>query len=228
MPNAIDLTKVANVKSWMSLPTTATDQDQTIQDSITAFSSDVLHFTGRGPMDGTVPTQSPFVTPVSYDDFYDGSGSLRQPIRNWPITAVALVNVNGQVIPQSVNVQTWGWVIDGDKKFISIRGGYSPSVATFQNYRYQGGGAGLGVQGPGFASGSQNVEVQYTAGFSGVPFDLEMVARRTVALRYKGRGWIGQRSQMMAAGAGTVFYNGWEIYPADRDTILYYQARVAS
>jgi hypothetical protein len=169
------------------------------------------------------------VAPMSYDEFYDGSGTMRQPIRNWPIVSVSSVNVNGQVLPQSTSINVWGWVVDQDGKFISIRGGYNPTVATFQNYRYQGGryGYGAGIQGPGFAAGVQNVEIVYSAGFNGVPFDLEMAARKTVGLNYKRRSWIGQKAQAMAAGAGTVSYGTWEMDTDAERTIHYYDRRVA-
>ena len=171
-------------------------------------------------MDGSLPAESPFVQPVAYDDFYDGSGTNRQPIRNWPIVSVASVNINGQAVPQSVNVNTNGWVVDGDKRFISIRGAVNPFVATFGNYRYQGYGPRVGS---GFVSGIQNVEIQYTAGFSGVPDDLEMAARKTVALNYVRRGWIGQRTQAMAAGGGTTTFGTWEMDTDVRNTIYYYR-----
>lgn len=222
--NAIDLTTLAAVKAWINL--TGTGDDQVIQDAITAFSSYVLHLTGRGPADGSIPTASPFTSVVNYDEFYDGSGTMRQPIRNWPIASVSAVNVNGQALPQSTSINTWGWVVDQDKKFISIRGGYSPTVATFQNYRYQT-GRGFGAQGPGFSPGVQNVEVVYSAGFAAVPFDLEMAARKTVGLNYKRRSWIGQKSQAMASGAGTVSYGTWEMDIDCERTIHYYDRRVA-
>ncbi|HVI09586.1 MAG TPA: hypothetical protein VND65_14955 [Candidatus Binatia bacterium] len=225
--NPIDLTTLAAVKSWAGI--NGTGDDQTIQDAITAFSGYALHVTGRGSADGSFPTASPFVAPVSYDEFYDGSGTLRQQIRNWPIVSVSSVTIDGQVIPQSTSINVWGWVVDQDKSFISLRGGFSPTVATFQNYRYQGGryGYGAGVQGPGFSAGTQNVEVVYSGGFSGVPFDLEMAARKVITLNYKRRGWIGQRSQAMAAGAGTVSYGQWEMDADARNTLLYYQRRTA-
>ena len=223
-PNPIDLTTLANVKAWLHM--TGTSDDQVIQDCITAFSAYALRFCGRGPADGSIPTESPFVEPVEYDEFYDGSGTLRQNIRNWPIQSVSSVNVNGSTIPQSTSINVWGWVVDGDASFISIRGGYSPTVATFQNYRYQTGWGG-GFQGPGFVAGVQNVEIVYTAGFDETPEDLELAARKIAALNYKRTGWIGQRSQAMAQGAGTVNYGTWEMDDQDRATLRYYKRRVA-
>ena len=68
--------------------------------------------------------------------------------------------------------------------------------------------------------------MQYTAGFATTPTDLEMCARKVVSLNYKRRGWIGQNSQAMAGGAGTVSYGQWEM---DRDCVQvleYYKVRV--
>lgn len=215
----INLTTLANVKGWLGIAPGTTSDDIKIQDCITAFSAYVIHATGRGPMDGSYPTQSPFVNPVTYTDTYDGSGTVRQPIRNWPITSVASVNISGQAIQQSTSINTWGWVVDGDGRFISLRGGINPNVATFQNYRYQG----YVPFGPGFSAGVQNVQITYTAGFFTVPVDLEMAARKTVALNYSRKGWIGQRSQAMAQGAGTVSFGTWEMDQDCANTIFYYR-----
>ena len=225
-PNAIDLTTYANVKAWVSIPPGATSDDQIIQDIVTAFSAYALRLTGRAPSDGTIPTTSPLVGPVAYAEVYDGSGTVRQPIRNWPITAVSSVVIDGQTIPESTDIRTWGWVIDGDGRFVSLRGGYAANVATFQNYAYQGNRFGFS-KGAGFSAGIQNVEIAYTAGFAGVPFDLELAARKVCSLNYKRRQWIGQKMQQLAAGAGMVQYNDWEMDPQDARTIMYYQRRVA-
>jgi hypothetical protein len=223
-PNAIDLTTLAKVKNWIQIPTANTTDDQTLQDAITSFSAYVLRITGRGPADGSIPAASPFVAPVAYDEFYDGSGTERQQVRNWPIISVASVSVDGIAIPQSTAINVSGYVVDGDAKFISIRGGFSANVATFQNYRFQT--RGSGGRG-GFCNGIQNVEIVYTAGFAATPFDLEFVARKVVSLNYKRKDWIGQRSQQMANGAGSTFYNDWEMDRQDERTISFYARRVA-
>ena len=201
-----------------------TTDDQQIQDCITAFSDYVLYLTSRGPQNGSFPTESPFVQPVQYDEVYDGSGTPRQQVNNWPVTAVASVNINGLAVPQSTNVNTPGWVVDGDGKFISLRGGMNQTVATFQNYRSQGVGSSF-MYGGGFSPGIQNVEIVYTAGFNGVPPDLEMATRKTVALNYVRRGWIGQKSRALAQGAGTVTYGTWEM-DDDCKTIIYKYRRM--
>lgn len=228
MSNPIDLTTLAAVARWINYQTGVnTSQDQNISDCITAFSAYALRQTGRGPIDGTDPTTSPFVTPVAYDEFYDGSGTWRQPIRNWPIVSVAAVLVNGTAITQSAAVLSPGWVIDGDRRFISIRGSFGGSVATFRNFPYAYGRNPFAGQAPGgFCKGIQNVEIQYTAGYAAIPFDLEMLARKIVALNYKRTGWIGQKSQSMAGGAGTVNYSDWDMDEQDRKVLQYYRAQV--
>src|SRR4029077_18917083 len=223
-PNAIDLTTYSAVKDWVQIPTGTTGDDQKIQDCVTAFSAYALKATGRGPANGSIPTSSPLLARTSYDEFYDGSGTLRQAIRNWPIVSVSSVSISGQTIPQSTSIRVWGWVIDQDARFISLRGGYSPTVATFQNFRYQGGRYGAGGE-PGFEAGIQNVEVVYSAGFSGVPFDLEMMARKVVALNYKRTGWIGIQNIQLSAGAGQATYNTWEMDAQDTNVLRYYQRR---
>ena len=216
--NAIDLTTLAAIKSWAQVQTSG--DDTTIQDAITAFSLYVLHLTGRGPADGTVPTTSPFSTPVSYDEFYDGNGNDTLPLRNWPITTVTSVNDSGVIIPASSGVSNPGYVVDQSKKFLVLRYGGLP-------YPYSRSYRGAAYSCRGWTLGTQNIEVQYTAGFSALPFDLEMMARKVVALNYRRRQNIGQKSQAMAQGAGTVSFGEWEMGPDDMRVIEYYKRRVA-
>lgn len=223
MSNPIDLTTIANVQGWISSngPQSAwsATELQIIQDCITAFSLYVLQLTGRGNADGSVPTASPFVTPVAYDEFYDGNGNDQLPLNNWPITAVAAVIDTGYTIPQSTSTTSPGWVVDQSHKFIVLRYG---GTLYSRGWRGRGGSARVG-----FTLGTQNIEVQYTAGFNGIPFDLEMLARKIVGLNYRRRGWIGQKSQAMAMGAGTVNYGTWEMDDQDQRVLAYYMTRAA-
>lgn len=221
--NPIDLTTLANVKAWAGVSGASLDQE--LQDIITSFSLYALHVTGRANADGSVPTASPFIAPVDYDEFYDGNGNDKLPLHNWPINSVALVNDSGVIIKASSGITSPGYVVDQSKKFLVLRRG---GTLYPQRVMYGRGGAWGGQFGrTGWNLGTQNIEVQYTAGFSGVPFDLEMVARKTCALNYKRTQWIGQRAQAMAAGAGTVSYNTWEMDMQDVRTLMYYIARVA-
>jgi hypothetical protein len=217
--NPIDLTTLTAVKKWATVA--AAGDDQEIQDCITAFSSWVLTRTGRGPQDGSIPSASPFVTPVSYTENYDGNGSDKMFLRNSPIQSVTTLTINGVVIPLSAAWNQTGYVITGDKKAIALRngngGGNAPSFTTTTF-----GGWMLGRY---FIRGIQNVNVVYSAGYAGVPFDLEMCARKVVALNYKRTGWLGQKSQSMAHGAGTISFGDWEMDKDCERTICSYERR---
>lgn len=212
--NAIDLTTLAAVKSWLSLDTNASDQ--IVQDCITAASLYWLHATGLGPQDLTIPASSPLNSIVSYSEVYDGSGSNRLFLRNRPIVTVSSLSVGAIAIQSSSGVNVPGYVIDGTRKSITLRGGFGPPVSG-QLLRV--GFANLRGCDRGFGNDVQSVAVAYTAGYSATPFDVEMAVRQQVALNYKRRGWIGQRSMSMAQGAGTVSYESWELPPSVKSVI---------
>jgi hypothetical protein len=163
-PNVnLDLTNLDLVHQYTGVRGGA--EDTIIQLCITAASVSWIWMTGRGP-EGYVPAQSPFVSPQAYDEFYDGNGSARQFVRNWPITAVTGLYVGGQSISASSGGQP-GFLIDQSKKSISITGAY-------RQHSFFSCPPNLGRTPGGFPEGIQNVEVQYTAGFSMVPPDVVM------------------------------------------------------
>src|SRR5208282_4750682 len=108
-PNpALDLTTLAQVKSWLSSNGTApaaTSDDQNVEACITYFSLVFLWRTGLGPQDGSIPTNSPFIAPVAYTEVYDGSGSSRQFLHNYPIQSVASLQIENYQVPASSG---WG------------------------------------------------------------------------------------------------------------------------
>lgn len=231
-PNPIDLVSVQQVADWLATnaqptPVTADDTDN-IQLAITAFSSYVLKLTGRGPSDGSIPTASPFIAPVAYNEWYDGSGTVRQFLRNWPVQSVTALTIGPLTIPASTGWSVPGYVIDEGKRSLSLRGGggYVNGILTVG---FGSGGFGsYGNNGRGFCNNvfwdaPQNVNVQYTAGFSGVPIDLEQCALKVVAQTIRRRQWIGQKSQSMAQGAGTVSYTDLEMDKDDVRKIEFYR-----
>lgn len=218
--NPIDLTTYSAVENWLGMTAgNSATEDQNVQDVVTALSAYILHLTGRGPADGSIPTSTPFATPVAYDEFYDGNGNDRLAVRNWPITAITAVIDTGVTIPQSTSTTSPGWFIDSDKKFIGLRGW----IADRNPYRIRQ----PRTQRIGFTLGTQNVEIQYTAGFSAIPFDLEMCVRKQAAWQYKQKGWIGQGSQAMAAGAGTISFSNKVDEQLFWKVIDFYKARAA-
>jgi hypothetical protein len=246
----IDLTTVQAVRDYAQVK--GTGDDNQIQMIITAFSQEFLRITGRSNMDGTLPIQSPFVAQQYYDEWYDGSGTLRQFVRNFPIygtgnnsllracTPSTLgypnVFVNGQAIPFSPNIPgpgpnyiTNGFVVDGSGKSISIRlpGPFpnSPDGGPFSNNTpFYAASNFLGTC-FAFARGVQNVEIQYWAGFAVTPMDIVRAATQIVAINYKRANWIDMGSKTLSAGggaSGTTRYRDWRIPPECQYTIEFY------
>ena len=198
IPSSLNLVTLDVVKGYLNLTTTGAS-DVVLSNLITAVSLLALRLTGRGPSDGSIPTQSPFVTPVAYDEFYDGNGNQRQFVRNWPINSVTGVYVNGTPIPASTGVTQPGYVIDGSGKSIVLRTiGYA--APSYRNALAVIGGNYF------FARGIQNVEIQYTAGFSAVPYDLSLAVMQTVAQTYTQQSIIYTKSKALPMGGGVVTY----------------------
>jgi hypothetical protein len=208
------------VYKWLGSQSPSIPEQGVIIDCITAFSIQMLYWTGRGPTDESVAINSPFVAPVTYTETYSGNGSVTLFLRNTPIVSVSSLVIGNQAVLQSTAWGIPGWVIDFNNKAITIRRGGGGTGPTFFNFWGFNGGAWRFWEGP------QNVAVNYTAGWNGVPPDLEMMARRVVSLNYKRKSWIGQSSQAMASGAGTVSYRNWELAQEDMRVIDNYR-RVA-
>jgi hypothetical protein len=166
MPNPVDLTTIANVRSWLSSngksSSDTTDNDN-IQGLITAVSLDFLRRAGRGPQNNAVPAQSPFCQAVTYTESYDGNGNDRLFLRNWPILSVASLAVGGIAVSLSTSASMPGFQIDGSGRCLLF-----PSS-----------GCGLpGGLGPAqrFSRGTGNIQVTYTAGFAEQPIVGELRA----------------------------------------------------
>jgi hypothetical protein len=196
-------------------------EDEMIQDCITAASLFFLWRTGRLPSNGDVPAASPLVAPQAYTEWYDGNGSNQLFLRQTPIQSVSSLTINGNTITQSASLNQAGWVIAPDGKSLRLRSGAGIGGPNFYNttmaWGLWGGSAGLSFQ-----KGVLNIEVVYQAGFTSTPYDLELACRRVVAKNYKTRQWIGQKSQALAQGAGTVSYRDFDIEPEDEKIIVNY------
>ena len=158
--NVIDLTTVAAVNSILEqAPTTDSD---TIQAAITSYSQNILTRTGRGFLSGV----------RNYSERYNGNGST-----DHPVLAVASLSVNGIAIPASPDFIQSGYVIDteGSIANIAIIGGQGGGAYSAADDRWgvRPGGWGsygnappLGQSSLRFLQGTQNVAVQYTAGYT--------------------------------------------------------------
>src|SRR5574337_306541 len=99
-----------------------------------------------------------------FDEIYDGNNSAKLIVVNYPVTAVSSVTIDGDVIPVSTGVKV---------------NGYSFNVFS------------IFLRGYIFTQGLQNVEVNYTAGYTTTPYDVEQECIRLVSLMYKQKERIG-------------------------------------
>lgn len=101
---------------------------------------------------------------ASYTDTMDGNGGRKMPLLQFPITAVVGVTINGQSIPVRTSPTSFGFT-------------FSDSQVHLTGYT--------------FDYGIDNVSIDYTAGYSTIPADLEQACIETVLLRYKSRDRVG-------------------------------------
>ncbi len=207
----IDLVTVADMHAYLGIKDDNVSDDATIQLCITAASLYWLWYTGRDSTSDVIT--SPFVAPIAYNENYDGSGSNRMFLRNVPIRSVQSLTINTRTIPQSTAFGQSGWLIDSSQKSLVIRGGGGSSQSFTTDTLF------IGAVGNFFAKGLQNVNVQYTAGFNGVPVDVQLAATQMIAVNYKRKDWIDQASRAMAGGAGTTSYRAWEM-PAEVRSVM--------
>ena len=154
--SAIDLTSVSLVREWMPAPATTAaaqlaTQSSVLQAAITAASLDFLRRIGRGPQNNAIPSQSPFVDAVQFNETYDGNGNDRQFVRNFPIISVQSLQVSG------VSLDSSSYQIDGSGKSIVL--------VSSTSFPYPAFGRCVPRQ-VGFPRGRQNVAIAYTAGFA--------------------------------------------------------------
>jgi hypothetical protein len=138
-----------------------------------------------------------------YTELLDGVGeevrTPRYPLAYSPITAVASVTVDGTDIPLSTAPHRYGYIFDKTK-------------VTF-----------IGVclpRWPGL------VQIQYTAGYSAVPADINQACIDIVALKYVQRRRLGVASEAVS-GVGSRTYITNADMPADTKRDLDQRKRVA-
>ena len=211
-PNAIDLCTLDAVKSWLTIPSTVTTSDVLLSVLITQASLYIMNRTGVGVTPaGGVPMTSPFTSLVALSEWYDGTGTSRQFVRTPPINTVSAVIISGTAVPAYSTPNSWGYVVDdGGASIALIGGGVFRGASVYPGGAWSGGGFSGG---PFFAPGVHNVNIQYTAGYAVTPYDLSQACVELVGYTARKRNWIGQRSQALPAGGGTVSYVTWEVPP---------------
>jgi len=160
---ANDLATLAQVKEY--LPHKGSEDDTLLSRLIEAASSFIENELSRT------------IKLATYTESYNGSGSKRQMLRQYPVVSVAAVSIDGVVIPASAYVNDVGYRHDSYSVFVT---GYT------------------------FSRGCQNVAVTYNAGFAAVPADLVQCCCELVAVRFRERSHLDKSSEGLA-GASTSY-----------------------
>lgn len=203
---AVDLTTVQSAASWaqVTIPSPdTTNVSGNLQKCITAASIEFLRLTGRGPMNYSVPFDSPFVESVSYTELYNGNGNSEIYLRNMPVTAISAVTINGRTILPAADATGAGFQIGRTGQSIVLLNGAGGQPDTFSAV-----GRRSTCTRYGFPLGLNNVSVTYTAGFApttvtelhSIPTSGSNPLQITVASLALGLPWI--------ADVGVTFFIG--------------------
>src|ERR1017187_47196 len=136
-----DLTTVAAVQAWVgSSPSTSADAQ--MAGLVTAASRMILNYINR-----------PLLTRTSYVELYDGNGRGSMLLRNWPVTSVNSLILNGITVPASPNAPGTS---NANPTGYWLEAAQLGTPGQMQS---------LNVFGYGFPRGRQNVGINYTAGY---------------------------------------------------------------
>ena len=152
-----DLTTLANVKQWLGVQTTT--DDALLTRLVTASSQYIQSWLNRT------------IAPQVYSEVRDGNGKANIYFKNWPVTAVSSLVMDGITVPASPDGIQPGYTFDTRMLYLI---GYAPNRAQ------------------------QNIVLQYTAGYASTPPELEQACIELCALRYRERDRIGHASKSVA------------------------------
>lgn len=205
----IDLTTLEAVTDYLAQnegaiisPDAATEDNLKIQALITGLSQSWLTKTGRSSLNSV----------GSFNEVYDGNGSFRLFLDNWPILIIISVQVFPYTLPLSTSLGQFGVFIERSQKSIAIRPGGLGTLTS----------PGYGPQATCFLQGIGNMQVQYTGGYNGIPNDIFEAVTWQVAQAYKKRDSINIESMSMGGGAGSTSFVKWDWTPEIKATLRDY------
>ena len=153
-----DLTTLAAVKAWLGIGASTAD-DVVLQTLITAASNYLTSVMSLNILSAT------------YNITRDGPGGYALSVKDYPITAVASVTVDGVAIPVSSGPGVVGYRFTEDQIIL-------------EGYR--------------FCRGHGNVSATYTAGNATAPVELAQAVVEMVGLAFKEKDRIGHVSKVLA------------------------------
>jgi hypothetical protein len=167
----MDFTDLASCKGWLKIPSAVTTDDAILNALISQVTGEFLSFLSRDIFSTAYAAEK-----------RSGTGQPRLTMKQFPVTAVSALSVNGEAVLAAPSVVSAGFMFD-DHEVVLIGGGV-------------------------FLRGLLNVSVSYTAGYSAgdpVLVELKNAATQQVAYEYMRRNRIGEKSKTLG-NSQTVLY----------------------
>lgn len=178
-----DLCTRDEAKAWLKIANA--DSDALIDALITRCSAGITRWVSR-----------PLLTATYTAEKYNGSGTSRLTLKNYPVTAVAAVTVNGVTVPAASGPTEYGFMFDQYGLYLTgVMGSPTP-------------GSNIWL-GSIFPAGNLNAAVTYTAGYALVPEDIRQACIEFVSYKYLQRAHIGKKTENInVGGMGTSYQEG--------------------
>lgn len=168
---------------------------------VTSVSRFIAQFCGRNNLNAV----------QAVTDVFDGSGSDKQFVSEWPIKTVTSVSIWGVAVPAAADAQSSGYLFDTNALVLTPVTSIGSPLARYSVGR--------------FPRGRRNVTIAYTAGYdsttmppgnaayNGAPDDLGYAATYLVVQEYKRRDWVDQKSKTLAQSGEVVVFRDWDWPP---------------
>lgn len=172
------LTTLANTKESLGIASGTTTDDELLKRLINSATQTIERYLGGRRLASTAYT----------NERYDGTGTDKLKLRNWPVTAITDV----QYMTGDYGTPKWE-SFDSDFYIVDTADGQNAGVI-----RYSAGS---------FNAGVENIQVSYTAGYTTIPFDIEEACIQIVSTMYKQRKARGIKSESLGDRSVTYFEN---------------------
>lgn len=108
---------------------------------------------------------------ADYSEFYDGTGTSTLILRQFPVAEITLLKIGPLEVSPAPDSVAIGYRFFGEEVILNTSR---------------------------FLRGRRNIQIEYSAGYSTIPADLELVVNKVIANTYKGKEWLGYMSKSLA------------------------------
>lgn len=189
-----DLISTSQLFEFANVPSPSAPIQSIGQEIIDGWTEAVYWITGQ--------TRPLFTEPTDFTEVLNGSGSDVLYLTNRPIISVRSLLVNGVAYPVSGGFGQAGFFIQADKKSLALR-------SAGAGYPFAWRGRPVAYK---FVRGRGNIEVQYSAGYSGCPADLQLLSLKQCTILLQKRIREDEESHAIPQ-AGQTNYHKWAIQP---------------